>query len=45
MLDMVKNPMKLKKCEEEFKRHTAEYKEESLLPADLEPPIDLRWTE
>jgi len=24
MLNMVKNPMKLKKCEEEFKRRTAE---------------------
>ncbi|MDH5199336.1 MAG: amidohydrolase [Candidatus Bathyarchaeota archaeon] len=45
MLDLVTDPAKLGRCQKEFKRRTSEYKEEPLLPPDLEPPIDLRWPE
>jgi aminobenzoyl-glutamate utilization protein B len=45
MVDLVTDPATMKACLDEFKARTAEYKEEPLLPPDLEPPIDLRWPE
>jgi aminobenzoyl-glutamate utilization protein B len=45
MLDLVTDPAKLERCQEEFRRRTAEYREEPLLSPDLEPAIDLRWPE
>jgi aminobenzoyl-glutamate utilization protein B len=45
MVDLVTDPATMKACLDEFKARTAEYKEEPLLPLDLEPPIDLRWPE
>ena len=45
MLDLITDPSTLKRCKDEFHERITEYKEEPLLTADMDPPIDLPWPE
>ena len=45
MLEKAEDPEKLKTCWDEWHERTKDGVVGPLLPADLEPPIELRWPE